>query len=145
MRSARCPTPPPVRSSAVHPAPAAGGHARGRKHPPEAGARTGRDRKPSRLHRGPRLGPTRPSRRSWTPAIQVDAECVVAHRLLRSIPGVGARVAAVPIYDLAELRQRDRKSIVSLAGLAPHVSQSSHAPPRDHDRRQPVLRARRCT
>lgn len=53
-----------------------------------------------------------------------------AQRLLVSIPGIGARVASVLICDLPELGQRDRKSIASLAGLAPHVSQSGNAPPR---------------
>lgn len=62
--------------------------------------------------------------------IQADAARLQAQRLLVSIPGIGARVAGVLICDLPELGQRDRKSIASLAGLAPHVSQSGNAPPR---------------
>lgn len=62
--------------------------------------------------------------------IQADPARTAARRLLLSIPGIGARVAGVLICDLPELGQRDRKSIASLAGLAPHVSQSGNAPPR---------------
>lgn len=51
-------------------------------------------------------------------------------RLLLSIPGVGPRVAGVLVTELPELGHRDRKAIASLAGLAPHVSQSGNAPPR---------------
>jgi transposase len=50
--------------------------------------------------------------------------------ILRSIPGIGERVATVLVTDLPEIGQRDRKAIASLAGLAPHVSQSGNAPPR---------------
>ncbi|MCJ2071221.1 IS110 family transposase [Methylobacterium sp. J-030] len=62
--------------------------------------------------------------------IRADAARLEAQRLLVSIPGIGPRVAGVLICDLPELGQRDRKSIASLAGLAPHVSQSGNAPPR---------------
>lgn len=62
--------------------------------------------------------------------IQADPERAAARRLLLAIPGIGERVASVLICDLPELGQRDRKSIASLAGLAPHVSQSGNAPPR---------------
>jgi transposase len=62
--------------------------------------------------------------------IRADAARLEAHRLLVSIPGIGPRVAGVLICDLPELGQRDRKCIASLAGLAPHVSQSGNAPPR---------------
>lgn len=34
------------------------------------------------------------------------------------------------VTDLPEIGQRDRKAIASLAGLAPHVSQSGNAPPK---------------
>lgn len=62
--------------------------------------------------------------------IQADAARLEAQRLLVTIPGIGPRVAGVLICDLPELGQRDRKSIASLAGLAPHISQSGNAPPR---------------
>jgi transposase len=59
-----------------------------------------------------------------------DPERAAAQRLLRSVPGIGARVCAVLITELPELGQRDRKTIASLVGLAPQVSQSGAAPPR---------------
>lgn len=62
--------------------------------------------------------------------IQADPARTHARRLLLSVPGIGARVAGVLLCDLPELGRRDRKSIASLAGLAPHVSQSGNAPPR---------------
>jgi len=51
-------------------------------------------------------------------------------QILTSIPAIGQRVATVLVTDLPEIGQRDRKAIASLAGLAPHVSQSGNAPPR---------------
>ncbi len=62
--------------------------------------------------------------------IGADPEKAQAQELLLSVPGIGLRVAGLLICDLPELGQRDRKSIASLAGLAPHVSQSGNAPPR---------------
>ena len=59
-----------------------------------------------------------------------DPERAAAQRLLRSVPGIGARVCAVLLTELPELGQRDRKTIASLVGLAPQVSQSGAAPPR---------------
>ncbi len=50
--------------------------------------------------------------------------------ILTSIPGIGPRIATLLVTDLPELGQTDRKAIASLAGLAPHVSQSGNAPPR---------------
>lgn len=50
--------------------------------------------------------------------------------MLVSIPGVGERIASILVTDLPELGQRDRKTIASLAGLAPHISQSGNAPAR---------------
>jgi transposase len=50
--------------------------------------------------------------------------------LLVSIPGIGTRIASILVTDMPELGQRDRKAIASLAGLAPHISQSGNAPPR---------------
>nr|WP_307155927.1 IS110 family transposase [Rhodoplanes tepidamans] len=59
-----------------------------------------------------------------------DTELARVSRILTSIPGIGTRIATVLVTDLPELGHRDRKSIASLAGLAPHVSQSGNAPPR---------------
>jgi transposase len=50
--------------------------------------------------------------------------------ILTSIPGIGDRVATVLITELPEIGRADRKAIASLAGLAPHISQSGNAPPR---------------
>lgn len=62
--------------------------------------------------------------------IAQDAELARVLRILKSIPGIGERVATVLVTDLPEIGQRDRKAIASLAGLAPHISQSGNAPPR---------------
>jgi transposase len=51
-------------------------------------------------------------------------------RILTSIPGIGPRVAQVLLTEMPELGTLDRKAIASLAGLAPHISQSGNAPPR---------------
>lgn len=51
-------------------------------------------------------------------------------RILLSIPGIGERVAQTLLTEMPELGRCDRKAIASLAGLAPHVSQSGNAPPR---------------
>ena len=59
-----------------------------------------------------------------------DPERKEARRLLVSIPGIGERVSSVLLTELPELGRRDRKTIASLVGLAPHVSQSGNAPPR---------------
>ncbi len=59
-----------------------------------------------------------------------DPELARVFKILTSIPGIGDRVATILVTDLPEIGQRDRKAIASLAGLAPHVSQSGNAPPR---------------
>lgn len=71
---------------------------------------------------------------------QIEAELarrIAAHpqlassfAILTSIPGIGARVATLLITDLPEIGRTDRRAIASLAGLAPHISQSGNAPPR---------------
>jgi transposase len=50
--------------------------------------------------------------------------------ILTSIPGIGERVATALITELPEIGRTDRKAIASLAGLAPHISQSGNTPPR---------------
>ena len=59
-----------------------------------------------------------------------DPELARVFRILTSLPGIGERVATVLVTELPEIGQRDRKAIASLAGLAPHISQSGNAPPR---------------
>lgn len=44
--------------------------------------------------------------------------------LLQTAPGVGPAVAMTLLADLPELGHLDRRAIASLAGLAPHISQS---------------------
>lgn len=65
-------------------------------------------------------------------ATSLAADPALARTLavLTSIPGVGARIATLLVTDLPELGRTDRKAIASLAGLAPHVTQSGNAPPR---------------
>lgn len=59
-----------------------------------------------------------------------DAASAESLAILTSIPGIGRRIATLLATDLPELGQTDRKAIASLAGLAPHVSQSGNTPPR---------------
>ncbi len=59
-----------------------------------------------------------------------DPKLARVFAILKSIPGIGDRVATVLVTELPEIGQRDRKAIASLAGLAPHISQSGNAPPR---------------
>ena len=62
--------------------------------------------------------------------IAQDPALVRVFDILTSIPSIATRVARVIITDLPEIGQRDRKTIASLAGLAPHISQSGSLPPR---------------
>lgn len=62
--------------------------------------------------------------------LAADPELARTLAILTSIPGIGTRIATLLVTDLPELGSRDRKAIASLAGLAPHVSQSGNAPPR---------------
>ena len=62
--------------------------------------------------------------------IAKDEQRAQNRRILLTIPGIGASVAQVLLTELPELGRSDRKAIASLAGLAPHVSQSGQAPPR---------------
>jgi transposase len=62
--------------------------------------------------------------------IAADPALAATLAVLTSIPGIGPRIASLLATDLPELGTIDRKAIASLAGLAPHVSQSGNAPPR---------------
>lgn len=57
---------------------------------------------------------------------RIEAEDAMARRraILSSIPGVGARISALLVVEMPELGAIDRKAAASLAGLAPHPSQS---------------------
>lgn len=63
-------------------------------------------------------------------SLAADPQLARTLAILTSIPGIGTRIATLLVTDLPELGQTDRKAIASLAGLAPHVSQSGNAPPR---------------
>lgn len=62
--------------------------------------------------------------------IALDPALVRRKQILTSIPGVGTQVATTLITDLPELGTTDRRAIASLAGLAPHPSQSGASPGR---------------
>lgn len=62
--------------------------------------------------------------------ISADPQLACSFEILTSIPGIGERVATALITELPEIGRVDRKAIASLAGLAPHISQSGNAPPR---------------
>jgi transposase len=66
-------------------------------------------------------------------ATRLDDETALARRMviLRSLPGVGAAIATTLVVDLPELGSVDRRAIASLAGIAPHPSQSGLAPGRN--------------
>ena len=57
---------------------------------------------------------------------RLAADAALAHKrtILISLPGFGPAVATTLITDLPELGTLDRRAIASLAGLAPHPSQS---------------------
>ena len=63
-------------------------------------------------------------------SLDADPELRKTLAILTSIPGIGVRIATLLVTDLPELGRADRKAIASLAGLAPHVTQSGNAPPR---------------
>jgi transposase len=50
--------------------------------------------------------------------------------LLQTAPGIGPAVAVTLLADLPELGTLDRRAIASLAGVAPHISQSGTSPGR---------------
>ena len=60
---------------------------------------------------------------------RIDAQNELARRrdILTSIPGVGARISTLVVVEVPELGVIDRKAAASLAGLAPHPSQSGLA------------------
>jgi len=63
--------------------------------------------------------------------LKVDPALLRRYQLLVSIPGFGPQVATTLITDLPELGSADRRAIASLAGLAPHPTQSGTAPGRN--------------
>ena len=56
--------------------------------------------------------------------IAADAELTARAAVLRSAPGLGPVLSAVLLARLAELGQRDPKTLASLAGVAPHARDS---------------------
>jgi transposase len=59
-----------------------------------------------------------------TRRIEVDPRMARKRAILRSIPGVGPRISTLIAVEMPELGTIDRKAAASLAGLAPHPSQS---------------------
>jgi transposase len=57
---------------------------------------------------------------------RIEAEDRMARRraILSSIPGIAARISTLVVVEMPELGAIDRKAAASLAGLAPHPSQS---------------------
>lgn len=66
-------------------------------------------------------------------ASRLAADALLARRyaVLVSLPGFGPQVATTLITDLPELGSIDRRAIASLAGLAPHPTQSGTSPGRN--------------
>ncbi len=60
-----------------------------------------------------------------------DASLSRRYDILVSLPGIGRQVATTLITDLPELGSTDRRAIASLAGLAPHPTQSGTSPGRN--------------
>jgi transposase len=63
--------------------------------------------------------------------VERDKKLARRYAILVSMPGIGSKVATTLITDLPELGTTDRRGIASLAGLAPHPSQSGLAPSRN--------------
>lgn len=61
-------------------------------------------------------------------ALAADPDLAARRRLFMSIPGIGCRIATVLATDMPELGALDRRAAGSLAGLAPHVTQSGKSP-----------------
>jgi transposase len=63
---------------------------------------------------------------------RIGADPALARKrvILTSIPGIGRRIATVLITDMPELGSLDRKAAASLAGMAPHPTQSGAHPGR---------------
>jgi len=56
--------------------------------------------------------------------IAADADLTARAAVLRSAPGIGPVLCAVLLARLAELGQRDPKTLAALAGVAPHARES---------------------
>ena len=56
--------------------------------------------------------------------IQAEARMARRRAILASIPGIAARISALVVVEMPELGLIDRKAAASLAGHAPHPSQS---------------------
>jgi transposase len=57
-------------------------------------------------------------------ALAADPGMLARRQLLMSIPGIGRQVATVLATEMPELGEIDRRAAGSLAGLAPHITQS---------------------
>lgn len=59
--------------------------------------------------------------------IRADGQGARRLELLKTIPGVGDKIAATLLADLPEVGTLGRKEIASLSGVAPHISQSGRS------------------
>jgi transposase len=57
-------------------------------------------------------------------ALATDPDMLARRKLFMSIPGIGRQVATVLATEMPELGALDRRAAGSLAGLAPHITQS---------------------
>lgn len=64
-------------------------------------------------------------------AIAADPALARKREILISMPGIGPRIASVILASMPELGTLDRKAAASLAGMAPHPSQSGPLPGRN--------------
>jgi len=64
---------------------------------------------------------------------RIEAEDRMARRraILSSMPGIAARISTLVVVEMPELGEIGRKEAASLAGLAPHPSQSGLSPGRN--------------
>jgi transposase len=63
--------------------------------------------------------------------LAADPKGLRQRAILQSLPGFGAAVSTTLITDMPELGTLDRRAAASLAGLAPHPSQSGTGPARN--------------
>lgn len=64
-------------------------------------------------------------------AIAADPASRRRETVLRSIPGIGPKIAAMLVAEMPELGKLDRHAVASLAGVAPHPQQSGQMRSRD--------------
>ena len=69
-------------------------------------------------------GETSDHRTRSRPAYRAEDRMARRRAILTSVPGIGPRISSLLVVEMPELGMIDRKAAASLAGLAPHPSQS---------------------